>query len=310
MFPTVINMDGMLGVAFLGNIMAAVLYGIICQAFLFLNREHDKDQFVCWRMVSALWIMDAANLALTTHALYYYMISNYGNVHALASPTWSILAMIYITCVNNVVIRYVLGREAWSISGHRVLLTVFILVPTLGAFTTGFAFSSLEWKAQTFEHFSKISYLLYLSLGSGFIADGIIAITLCISLWRSRTGFPRTDSILKSLMLYTINTGLLTSLCNLACFIAYAVRPHELIFLAFYCILSKTYFNSLLAVLNRQDYLNKRMAVSTLPIGLANIPAKQPVCAMANLHTPHWRSIPSQNVRPACVLRPVLIGFI
>ncbi|KAF8871771.1 hypothetical protein BD779DRAFT_440010 [Infundibulicybe gibba] len=298
-----INLDRTLGVAFLGNIVAAVtrLYGIICiQAFIFLKRGSWKDIRPYCLTISVLWIMDTANLALTTHALYYYMISNYGDARALASPTWSLLAQLYMTCVSNLVVRYIFGRRAWSMTGQRILLTICILVPSLITFATGFAFGCIEWKIRKFTHFSNVSYLLYLSFGSGFVADGIIAVTLCAALWRSRTGFPRTDSILKTLMLYTINTGLLTSFCTLACFVAYAARPQEFIFLAFYCILSKMYLNSLLAILNGQNHLHERAAAT----GAANIFTKQPVHSKEHLYPPNWSS--TQHVGLASVLSPVL----
>ncbi|KAF8877289.1 hypothetical protein BD779DRAFT_1677411 [Infundibulicybe gibba] len=290
-------MDKTLGAAFLGSIVAAVLYGAISiQAFLFLKRRREKEDFVCWRVVSMLWygflsyptyshvtwhcrIMDTANLVFIAHALYYYMISNYGNPSVLASPTWSILALVYVTCASNLFIRYGLGRWAWSMTSRRVLLT---LVPSLGAFAAGTAFSSLEWKIRTFEHFTKISYLLYISFASGFAADGIIAITLCAGLRRRRTGFPRTDSMLKTLILYTANTGILTRqvfFYTLACFIVLAVRPPGFMFIAFYCILSKMYLSSLLAVLNGRVHLIRQAAAP----GLVNIPAKQPG-GMEDLH--------------------------
>ena len=71
-------------------------------------------------------------------------------------------------------------------------------------------------------------WLLYSSLGAGVIADCLIAISLCVWLLRIRTGFKRykflatvsevvysrsqcrTDSLLNVLMLYSINTGMVT----------------------------------------------------------------------------------------------------
>ncbi|KAF8881489.1 hypothetical protein BD779DRAFT_1802686 [Infundibulicybe gibba] len=244
--------------------------------------------------------MDTANLVFTTHTLYYYMVSNYGNPRTLASPTWyatfpfhrksnythsplasrSLLAQLYVTCTSNLVVRCIFGRRAWSMTKQRILLTICVLVPMLTAVAAGFAFASLEWKTRTFAHFSNLSYLLFLGFGSGFVADGIIAVTLCVALWKSRTGFPRTDSIIKTLMLYTIKQGfsqgrLLFSYTNKASYASYLLLHLE------QNVLEQSACNP-----NGQDRLHERAAAA----GAANILEKQPgiqgasVCAQLELN--------------------------
>ncbi|KIM39251.1 hypothetical protein M413DRAFT_415842, partial [Hebeloma cylindrosporum] len=110
------------------------------------------------------------------------------------------------------------------------------------------------------------SWLLYTSLGGCVIADGIVTASLCMLLDHSRTGVKSADSLVNTLMLYSINTGLLTSLCATACFVTFAIWPHEFVFIGFYFALSKLYVNSLLAVLNTRETLRKRTA------GRATIP--------------------------------------
>jgi len=80
---------------------------------------------------------------------------------------------------------------------------------------------------KTFANLSKISYLLYLALGSGVIVDALVATALCIALAKSRTGFRRTDSLINILIMYTINTSLITGIVAILCFILYAVLPHD-----------------------------------------------------------------------------------
>lgn len=47
----------------------------------------------------------------------------------------------------------------------------------------------------------------------GVASDVAIAVTLIFLLQRSRTGFKRSETIINRLILFTINTGLLTSMC-------------------------------------------------------------------------------------------------
>jgi len=59
-------------------------------------------------------------------------------------------------------------------------------------------------------------------------------------------------------MVYTVQTGLLTSVASLGCVIAYAISPNTYIFLAIYFPLSKLYINALLATLNARDTVRGR----------------------------------------------------
>ncbi|KAF8968561.1 hypothetical protein BDZ97DRAFT_1799051 [Flammula alnicola] len=105
---------------------------------------------------------------------------------------------------------------------------------------------------------AQASVYLYVSFGAGVVADSLVAISLCVLLFKSRTGLQRTDSILTILMAFSINTGLLTSICALACLITYAIWPQRFIFMGIYFALSKLYVNSLLASLNARGTLRSK----------------------------------------------------
>jgi len=124
---------------------------------------------------------------------------------------------------------------------------------------TGFIFASKAFILGTFKNFAQISYLLYVALGGGVTADILIAVSLCIALSRSRTGLKKTESVINVMMMYTINTSLLTTICSGACFITYAVWPDALTFISIFYSLAKLYFNSLLATLNSRDILLEKL---------------------------------------------------
>ncbi|EDR04015.1 uncharacterized protein LACBIDRAFT_306379 [Laccaria bicolor S238N-H82] len=128
-----------------------------------------------------------------------------------------------------------------------------------------FVYASKSFKIANYVRIDQISYLLYCSLGGSVAADAPVAGSLCALLFGNRTGFKRTDSLVTSLMAFTINTGLLTSICAIACFVTYALWPQRLIFMGVYFALSK-YINSLLASLNARGLLrDKGYAVSIIP---------------------------------------------
>ncbi|KAF4571084.1 hypothetical protein EYR36_001646 [Pleurotus pulmonarius] len=168
-----LGLDSKLGAAFLGNTAAAVFYGITSvQTYIFF-KSSEKDRRSFKALIFFLWILDTLHLALVTHALYFYMITNFSNTEAIVVPSWSILSQVYVTCISDLIVR---GFD-------------------LGSFL---AFQSISW-------------MMYTALSSGVAADVVIAVSLVTVLLRSRTGFKRTDSLVNTLMLYTINTGLFTT---------------------------------------------------------------------------------------------------
>ncbi|KJA22397.1 hypothetical protein HYPSUDRAFT_656476 [Hypholoma sublateritium FD-334 SS-4] len=108
---------------------------------------------------------------------------------------------------------------------------------------------------RTYSELNEVSFMLYASFGTAVLVDSLIAVSLCILLVRNRTGFKQTDSVVSRLMLFTINTGLLTSIAAVACFVTYAIWPQRFIFMGIYFALSKLYANSLLASLNARNVL-------------------------------------------------------
>ncbi|KAI1798242.1 hypothetical protein LXA43DRAFT_18814 [Ganoderma leucocontextum] len=132
-----------------------------------------------------------------------------------------------------------------------------------------------------------ISWLLYFSLSTTLVTEFIITSALCILLSRHRSTFAKVDFTIRTLILYTVNTGALTTLCTLLCIVAvrkifpcwptefekfstvqYAVLPYSFAFMAFYFLLPKLFLNSLLATFNARDSLRKRMGADLAAFSL------------------------------------------
>ncbi|KAI0946477.1 hypothetical protein AcW1_009927 [Taiwanofungus camphoratus] len=247
--------------------------------------------------VFCLWIFDSLHLAFITDALYTYAVTHFADLSALKVPTWGVTvsmslclsfkcsyirseAHLLVTGLSDVTVRGVFCQRVWKLSNRSWPLVASIIMSTLvalGEHVGLFAHGNLdyhvvhhhEWEAanwafairmittKDYAEFSEFSWILYMGLSASVVADLIIATSLCVLLKRIRTGLPRTDSILRVLMLYTINTGVLTSLCAISCLVAYATMPDNYVFIAMYFVLSKLFLNSLLATLNARDHLRK-----------------------------------------------------
>jgi len=257
--------------------VAGILYGITCLQTFVYYKKGQGDHISFKAIVYFLWFLDTFHLGLITHSLYFYLITSYAEPAKLLFPTWSILSQVYVTVVSDLIVRVIYARRVWIIS-RSVIISVVIAATSAVTFGAGIAFTTLAVMDKTFASFPRISYLMYISLSSAVLADIIIASALCVSLSRSRTGFKTTDSLVTVLMLYAINSSVLTTVCAAACLITYAIWPKEFAFIGIYFCLSKLFFNSLLAMLNGRSSLKKKArGLSGLPNRVSQHPSFKPM---------------------------------
>lgn len=83
----------------------------------------------------------------------------------------------------------------------------------------------------------------------------IITMTMIIFLRSRKTGFANMNHIINSLILYTLETGSVTSVVTVASLICWLIMRHNLIFLGMHFAIAKLYANSLLATLNTRKRL-------------------------------------------------------
>ncbi|KAJ7589048.1 hypothetical protein C8J56DRAFT_30161 [Mycena floridula] len=255
--------DNTLGAAFIGGILASILYGVTCvQTFIFFNSGRNQRLYLKG-VVLTLWSLDTIHLICVCHALYWYLITNFLNAFVLEKLAW-----YRGWCPSHAHERYncpevVFTYRVWILSGKSRLLTYPLILMIFLVQLDGLASGIKALMSPTFVVLAEFTWVLYVGFILSVVADWAIAMVLCYYLYRSRSGIKSTDSLISVLMAYTINIGLLTSVCFLACFITYAVMKNY-VFLALYFPISKLYVNSLLATLNARESLQARdLAYST-----------------------------------------------
>ncbi|KAI0668078.1 hypothetical protein C8Q78DRAFT_1048224 [Trametes maxima] len=106
--------------------------------------------------------------------------------------------------------------------------------------------------------FGHVSWSISVAYGIAVIVDVILTSTLVFMLRRSRIGSRRSDSLIHVLILYTVNTGLLTSIVSIAVFVFALMLPGNLIYAGISIVGAKLYANSVLAVINSRSAINDK----------------------------------------------------
>ncbi|KIM90033.1 hypothetical protein PILCRDRAFT_84795 [Piloderma croceum F 1598] len=255
------------------------LWGIVVRPVVFSGSRIFKCSFThsLTKMIVSganflfeIRFLDAFHLALVSHSMYFYLISNYANPLELTHVVWNFHLQLIVNVVT-VSLSSLYRHFTLIVYGSSLRLTAGTSNGNshLGLWCVAVSFFVLHVSALTFQtslvigataicvDFAKMDLIKWsniLALTTASAVDVLIAVSLCFTLARLRTGFEKTDSMLKSLMLYVLNTGVLTSLCSLAVvslpLFKYVAYPHNFIFLAVELPMTKLYNNAFVAMFN------------------------------------------------------------
>ncbi|KAJ7202061.1 hypothetical protein GGX14DRAFT_654667 [Mycena pura] len=252
------KVDNTLGALLIAGLLATALWGVTCvQTFsFFAGGTADR----AWQktLVAFLWVLDTFDTVLNGHILYFYLVSNYLVPQAILFPVWSVIVRNFLcSALPDQWLTYFEDSCCRYISNGNIPGTLLIVALSLLDLTCGLIITVKAFGMQAYSDLDSLSKLLFLNFAAGTSSDLSVALALCYLLYGSRTGFQRTDSLIRTLMLYTVNTGLLVALDATAGMFAYVFMPHNFIFLGFYLLLSKLYLNSYLAILNARKTLRR-----------------------------------------------------
>ncbi|OCH95397.1 hypothetical protein OBBRIDRAFT_830961 [Obba rivulosa] len=236
------ELEDTLGAFLIGVIISTALYGLTAvQTYQYFRQDYN-DPMTFKALVSLLCVLDTTHEILLIQTLYAWVIGGFGNPEAMITPS-------RLLCLR---IRK-LGMDWFLVAPIFVLFSV--------EFVCSIVWFGLALDLKNIDDFNNLSTAYYVGWGSSLAADILIASSQAIILWRRRTGFNSlTDGVVRTLMLYSVNTGLLTSVVATVGLITFATMPDTLIYVAFYHQVSKLLLNAFLATYNARQEL--RHAVS------------------------------------------------
>ncbi|KAH9176664.1 hypothetical protein EDB89DRAFT_86589 [Lactarius sanguifluus] len=221
------------GAAFVGLLVSTTLFGLtIVQTWIYFWHYWERDPKSLKFFVAFITVMDTLHTILCAYAVYWYLVLNFGNVESLASSMWALNIQVVISIFISAPVRLFYTRRVYIVSQSMLIPILIAALVVLGS-SLGLLFTAKEFILKQFARFHSLT-------------------------WIPKTGYARTDSTIISLMAYSINSGLLTSVLAGAMPISFAISPSSLIWLAFYWAMTKCYVNSLLAMLNSRDHIRDR----------------------------------------------------
>ncbi|GJE95573.1 hypothetical protein PsYK624_117590 [Phanerochaete sordida] len=254
--PFTLNLNNTFGVAMICAFFAAILYGVMClQCYIFFNRfSQEGVRLKC--SVWALWAMNTVHLAFLIHPLYIYMVTNYDNLATLIQIPWSISAGIVLSISSNLLVQSWYSYRIFILSDKNYWITVPLITGIFAVLGTGIALVVGTFTMAPLTYFLSLNPVLFTGMALIMVVDMYISIVLVILLRRQRARIvsKHTISALQFVMMYTVNTGLISSFVSLGVIIARAIAPADMIYISIYFVLSPVYSNSLMGSLNARDW--------------------------------------------------------
>ncbi|KAH8108687.1 hypothetical protein DFH11DRAFT_1731689 [Phellopilus nigrolimitatus] len=252
-----LHFDDTIGAAFVGFSVAAVLYGVLSIQIHTYFQRYTLDRPVYKFFVAAVWILETLHSVLTGHVVYYYAISNFDNPLALLVPTWTLIAQVLVGAVISVLVKSAFAIRVWRFSGNNIVLTGLIAILNCGILGLAVLFTIKASRLSTFAELPSLKWVTTAVLGTSVLVDLIIAVSLTFFLYHLRRAFT-ASSLVNGLIMYSIETGAITSVCGIATLITFDAMPTTFVYMTFFFVLSKLYSNSLLATLNTRRAVRGR----------------------------------------------------
>ncbi|OCH88848.1 hypothetical protein OBBRIDRAFT_794872 [Obba rivulosa] len=263
-----------MGALMLAMVFSSVLYGVtVLQTYQYYD-GYTEDPTYLKIFVAALWVLDTAQLVTVIHSNWWYLIANYGDLAALDIVPVSLAIEVGMTISIGVLVQSFFAYRVWYTSGRHALIPLTIICLTLATFSLGIFYAVNGQRNPVVEEIAKITWATVASLSCSMAADFLITGSLVYHLHRQRSGLRRTDKLINVLIVYTVNTGLLTSLAAMCTIILSKTLVGTQWQVIPYFLISKFYVNSTLATLNAREKLrNMPTGMSTSgPVELSHLP--------------------------------------
>ncbi|KAI9057290.1 hypothetical protein FKP32DRAFT_1373293 [Trametes sanguinea] len=248
------DLDSTIGVILVGLAVTASLFGASTAQAVWYCKHYSHDRTFVKLLVAVVWTFAATHLLLYGATMWFYLVQQklvaFGQTALPWTSNLQILCNAFIVFIiqSFYVFRVMALSKSVALTG---VLAIFLLAD-LGLATTLFIKSLMT---ETVADYVKLqAFDIALSTVTA-TTDVLLSATLVALLVRSRTGSPRSNRLINKLLFYTINTGLMTSICAVLSLIMVLISPATSIYVMFYYIGAHLYSVSLLATLNARAAL-------------------------------------------------------
>ncbi|ESK87442.1 hypothetical protein Moror_11617 [Moniliophthora roreri MCA 2997] len=257
--PTTI--DNTLGLLFNVAIITAALYGAgMLQGWIYFRKYNRGDHWSVRLLIAFILVCDTIQEAMICEAVYKYAVTMHDDPLAMTRMVKTILIELFFAGAIGFAVQMFYCYRIYRLSENNIYLAgvVCILSLTSLALIYGYTIVTLNYPSLA-DLIRQQNWATALNVMSA-VTDIVITLAMIWCLHGKKTGFRKSTDMINRLIIFTFNTGILTSVMSVADVIALNTMPNTFIYMGFFLIRDRFYTNSILVTLNSRDYI--RGAVS------------------------------------------------
>ncbi|KAJ7791337.1 hypothetical protein B0H14DRAFT_3890663 [Mycena olivaceomarginata] len=251
-----------IGAFLIGVLVSYVLVGVATtQTYIYYGRFPD-DSPRLKALVAFVWVCEIIHGLCLGHGLYVYTIIDYWHPDRILGGPYprSIDTAVFFCGLISACVQAFFGFRIYAFS-RKLYIPIMIWIMAFLRLLAGFGNLILELRMASLVDVHKHwLWLPEFAWSISVATDLTITATLVFHLHQQRKEVnesPRTAALVDKLILWTIETGALTSLTSIVALTCFITMRHNLIFLAFFALEAQMFSNSLLASLNSREALRE-----------------------------------------------------
>ncbi|KAF8272822.1 hypothetical protein EI94DRAFT_161569 [Lactarius quietus] len=261
------QISAILGTQTLGNTIGALVFGwgisnlvfgMLCVQVWRYYQRYPNDHWSYKVLVFTLWALEAIHQAFVGHTTWFYVVENFGNIFVFFEPpVWTLCAQTVLGSLVGTIVKICFAMRVWKFSRGNYLVTGLIIGMVFAQFATAILYTIKTFQLRVDEA-GQIKSIGSVALSLGVMTDVFTATSLSYFLHKMRTGFKRSDTLINRLIIYSVNTGMLTSVFSAAVLASYNLMPANFVYISLYFILCKLFANSCVGTLNTRRFVQGR----------------------------------------------------
>ncbi|KAF9046490.1 hypothetical protein BJ165DRAFT_1167126 [Panaeolus papilionaceus] len=234
-----------LGPVVLGVALNTWLFGLVSFQYASYFFTDFRDPLWIKLVVCGLAIIDTTHSLSLVYLLWFYCVENYLNPAALLVPLWPYRITMFVTVATSLIMHMFLSYRIMRLTNR--LLSILMIGLTALTFALGFACGTVTWIwVRTAFDMPRVNVILSVWFGFQMITDTVLSGTLIYILLKSRSGLPKSATIVNTLVRTAIQTGLAGSVFSILTLSFYIIRIDTQIFAIFGIPIARVYTNTLM----------------------------------------------------------------
>ncbi|KAH8818733.1 hypothetical protein DL96DRAFT_370009 [Flagelloscypha sp. PMI_526] len=204
-----------IGALLLGFSFNLYLYGFVLNQYLTYKTTKFDDLTWLRVFVAILFVVDTTQTGVEFYAIWYLLVENYANPSILNHDLWMLLFSCVTTAFFALIVQTFLVNRLYQFL-RQFWLCFFLIFAAVVACLAGA--TTCIWCYIIFDLSKRAPVVPLVTLWFATVAgvDIVITVTLSRALWRSKTGFPGTNTIIHRCIRASIQSGLFSSVFAIA----------------------------------------------------------------------------------------------